>query len=260
MQLAEQGCSVTRASLKYYETEVPLPWWIFYSHSCANSCVQHSAGSPLETFHWLWRETWLCRKGSKSLYLISKYSKKFWISVWCLFSFPVTYGRNYSVQLFGLALTLWTWLLLFTAASVWRNYVHILFADKNVVQQYHVFLPVWHNRQVLEGVVTMRVENHHLREGNWSLSESSKHIICPSASPPVSIEVMLVTKTRKTFSDSFVAVIVNHGMWHHWLLLVPRHWLTLLLLRQQKRVRISLFATCFCFSSGQRNLQLLTEL
>lgn len=44
--------------------------------------------------------------------------------------------------------------------------MHILFADKNVVQQYHVFVPVWHNRQVLEGVVTMRVENHHLREGN----------------------------------------------------------------------------------------------
>lgn len=44
--------------------------------------------------------------------------------------------------------------------------MHALFADKNVVQQYHGFLPVWHNRQRLEGVVTMRIENHNLQEGN----------------------------------------------------------------------------------------------
>lgn len=60
--------------------------------------------------------------------------------------------------------------------------------------------------------MTMKVENHNLQEGNGSIFESSKRIICPSVSPPVFIYVILVTKTRKTFNDSFAAVIMNHGM------------------------------------------------
>lgn len=89
---------------------------------------------------------------------------------------------------------------------------------------------------------------------------SSKHIICPSVSPPVSIRVTLVTKTRKASPDPFVAGIVTRGRWHLWLLLVLSRWLPPLAGRKQNPNRISSFSHVLSFLLRGGNLLVVVKI